>query len=178
MVARLLEPVSAPVLQSSVSAIPPVRNLVNKRECSQCYISPSSADRPNPPFPWRFVFSILNVPFPTCRLSSIAMKALAVDKELSPLVQRRFSTVTAASITNSSSSGSGSGSISTSTGTSTSISKGLDGGDDDCVLRVHYSATTNRMLRVAVNSFMDSLALILEVMEKLDVDVLEAQHAG
>lgn len=109
------------------------------------------------------------------------MKALAVDKELSPLVQRRFSTVTAASTTNSSGgSGSGSGSGSTGTGTSTSISisKGLDDGDDECVLRVHYRATTNRMLRVAVNSFMDSLALILEVMEKLDVDVLEAQHAG
>lgn len=32
------------------------------------------------------------------------------------------------------------------------------------------------MLRVSVNSFMDSLALILEVMEKLDADVLEAQN--
>lgn len=79
------------------------------------------------------------------------MKALSVDKELSPLVQRSFSTVTD------------------------------DGKDDDDtaqtnVLRVHYKATTNRMLRVSVNSFMDSLALILEVMEKLDADVLEAQN--
>lgn len=78
------------------------------------------------------------------------MKALSVDKELSPLVRRSFSTIAA------------------------------DGGDDRCaqtnVLRVHYKATTNRMLRVSVNSFMDSLALILEVMEKLDVDVLEAQN--
>lgn len=48
---------------------------------------------------------------------------------------------------------------------------------DDCILRVHYRATTNRMLRVAVNSFMDSLALVLEVMEKLDADVLEAKLA-
>jgi EKC/KEOPS complex subunit PCC1/LAGE3 len=28
------------------------------------------------------------------------------------------------------------------------------------------------MLRVAVNSFMDSLKLVLEVMEQLDVDVI------
>lgn len=79
------------------------------------------------------------------------MKALGVDKELSPLVRRSFSTLAA------------------------------DGGGDESsaqtnVLRVHYKATTNRMLRVSVNSFMDSLALILEVMEKLDVDVLEAQN--
>lgn len=58
-----------------------------------------------------------------------------------------------------------------------------DGGNEGSgaqtnVLRVHYKATTNRMLRVSVNSFMDSLALILEVMEKLDVDVLEAENAG
>lgn len=59
-----------------------------------------------------------------------------------------------------------------------------DGGDNEesgaqtNVLRVHYKATTNRMLRVSVNSFMDSLALILEVMEKLDADVLEAENAG
>ena len=39
-------------------------------------------------------------------------------------------------------------------------------------LKVEYRATTNRMLRVAVNSFMDQLKLVLEVMEQLDVDVL------
>ncbi|KAF3768907.1 transcription factor Pcc1, partial [Cryphonectria parasitica EP155] len=93
----------------------------------------------------------LNVPFPTSRLSSIAMRALAVDKELSPLKKSLAS------------------------GHRSPDAAAAAGG---CVLRVHYKATTNRMLRVAVNSFMDSLALILEVMERLDVDVLEAQHAG
>lgn len=39
------------------------------------------------------------------------------------------------------------------------------------VLRTEYKATTNRMLRVAVNGFMESLGVILEVMEELDVDV-------
>ncbi|ROW01634.1 hypothetical protein VSDG_02011 [Cytospora chrysosperma] len=85
----------------------------------------------------------IDVPFPTARLSSIAVEAITVDNELSPLVRRAFSTVAAD-----------------------------DGAGEKCVLRVQYNATTNRMLRVAVNSFMDSLAMILEIMERLDVDVL------
>ena len=40
------------------------------------------------------------------------------------------------------------------------------------VLRTGYKATTNRMLRVAVNGFMESLGVVLGVMEELDVDVL------
>lgn len=34
------------------------------------------------------------------------------------------------------------------------------------------------MLRVAVNSFMEGLKLVLEVMEQLDVDVLAAEKAN
>lgn len=41
------------------------------------------------------------------------------------------------------------------------------------VLRTEYRATTNRMLRVAVNGFMESLGVVLQMMEELDVDVLE-----
>lgn len=52
-----------------------------------------------------------------------------------------------------------------------------EGSSDQSVLRVEYQAATNRMLRVAVNSFLDSLALVMEVMEELDVDVVEAQQA-
>ena len=44
----------------------------------------------------------------------------------------------------------------------------------DTVLRTHYRATTNRMLRVAVNGFMESVGVVLQVMEELDVDVLES----
>ena len=40
------------------------------------------------------------------------------------------------------------------------------------ILCTEYKATTNRMLRVAVNGFMESLGVVLEVMEELDVDVL------
>lgn len=104
--------------------------------------------------------SQIDVPFPTARLSSIAIKAITVDKELSPLVRREFSTVNVASA----SGGAG---------------VRVEGVDDDVtgqnVMRVLYKATTNRMLRVSVNSFMDSLSLILEVMERLDADVLESR---
>ncbi|KAK3335350.1 transcription factor Pcc1-domain-containing protein [Cercophora scortea] len=86
----------------------------------------------------------LNIPFPDARLASVALRALKVDKELSALVQRDLSTATAA------------------------------GSEEETILHVKYRATTNRMLRVAVNSFMESVALVLEVMEELDVDVLEA----
>lgn len=40
------------------------------------------------------------------------------------------------------------------------------------ILQVQYLATTNRMLRVAVNGFMESLGVVLGVMEELDLDVL------
>ena len=42
------------------------------------------------------------------------------------------------------------------------------------VLLIDYKATTNRMLRVAVNGFMESLVVVLEVMEQLDADVLSS----
>lgn len=41
------------------------------------------------------------------------------------------------------------------------------------VLKTEYRATTNRMLRVAVNGFLESLGVVLQVMEELDVDVLQ-----
>jgi EKC/KEOPS complex subunit PCC1/LAGE3 len=91
---------------------------------------------------------VIDVPFPTARLASVGLQALSVDKELSPLVHREFQTVS------------------------------QDGSDDDSVLRIVYKATTNRMLRMAVNAFMDSLHMVIEVMEALDVDVLEALKAG
>lgn len=44
--------------------------------------------------------------------------------------------------------------------------------EDLTVLKVSYSATTNRMLRVSTNGFFESLALVLQCMEELDVDVV------
>ena len=49
------------------------------------------------------------------------------------------------------------------------------GEDDDgklTILRTEYKATTNRMLRVAVNGFMESLGVVLGIMEELDVDMM------
>lgn len=44
---------------------------------------------------------------------------------------------------------------------------------DKTVLRVDYSATTNRMLRVAVNGFFESVGVVVGVMKDLDVDVVD-----
>ena len=51
-----------------------------------------------------------------------------------------------------------------------------EAGCPEKVLRIDYSATTNRMLRVAVNGFLESLRTVIEVMEELDLDVLH--HKG
>lgn len=91
--------------------------------------------------------STLSVPFPTSRLASTALKAIQVDAERSPLVRRQLS-----------------------------LAPGTDG-DDTHFLKVDYRATTNRMLRVSVNSFMDSLRLVVEVMEQLDEDVLAQEDS-
>ncbi len=69
------------------------------------------------------------------------MQALQVDKELSPLVQRSFIIIAPSSPAD-----------------STSVQS------DKSMLRTEYKATTNRMLRVAVNGFMESLTLVLGVM--------------
>jgi EKC/KEOPS complex subunit PCC1/LAGE3 len=80
-------------------------------------------------------------------LAETTLKSLAVDEELSPLVRRSFSLVN---------------------------TRGEDAGNDEenTVLRTEYKATTNRMLRVAVNGFFESLNVVVQVMEELDVDVL------
>ncbi|KAF5021246.1 hypothetical protein F66182_6715 [Fusarium sp. NRRL 66182] len=96
---------------------------------------------------------VLNVPFPTARLATTALKAIQVDPELSPLVRRQLTVVPAPT------------------------TQGPDGTDADArLLEVQYRATTNRMLRVAVNGFMESLKLVVEVMEQLDTDVLGHQQ--
>lgn len=102
---------------------------------------------------------VIDVPLPTHRLASSALQALQVDAELSPLVQRTFS-------------------IASANPNSNSLMAGMNGhGGDVVVLRTQYKATTNRMLRVAVNGFMESLGVVLGVMEELDVDVLEVRSS-
>jgi EKC/KEOPS complex subunit PCC1/LAGE3 len=97
---------------------------------------------------------VIDVPLLDHRLASTAMRALQVDAELSPLVRRSFSLV-AGNVAN--------GNI-----------VAEDGSDPhETILRTEYRATTNRMLRVAVNGFMESLGVVLQVMEELDVDMLQ-----
>ena len=108
------------------------------------------------------------IPLPTHRLASSALRALSVDAELSPLVHRSFSLVL-----------------------SDAIEPHREENQthvNDChfptedierltVLRAEYKAATNRMLRVAVNGFMESMGVVLGVMQELDVDVLAEDHA-
>jgi len=84
----------------------------------------------------------LHTPLPTPRLASIALRALSIDPELSPLVQRSFSLTT------------------------------------PTILTTYYSATTNRMLRVAVNGFFESLGVVLACMRELDGDVVGDEWKG
>jgi len=111
------------------------------------------------PHPSEFPCSlVIDVPLLDHRLASTAMRALQVDAELSPLVRRNFSVVTTAAVNGMS-------------------QDSADGAEDThkTILRTEYSATTNRMLRVAVNGFMESLGVVLQVMEELDVDVLQSR---
>jgi len=91
---------------------------------------------------------VISIPLPSERLATSALRALQVDKELSPLVRRSFS-------------------LASPTTEAGSVGAG------NTILRTEYKATTNRMLRVAVNGFMESLGVVLGIMEELDVDVLE-----
>ncbi|KAI7547640.1 hypothetical protein KC331_g4897 [Hortaea werneckii] len=128
--------------------------------------------------------------------SQSALRTLQIDEELSPLVRRSFSLVAATPdnltavqhdpyraslVTNAApaeaiqdlsatndhtgekSSGNGDG------------SKGQEADVTARVLKVDYKASTNRMLRVAVNGFFESLGVVIQVMEELDVDVLQAK---
>ncbi|KAI9053586.1 hypothetical protein LZ554_002540 [Drepanopeziza brunnea f. sp. 'monogermtubi'] len=110
----------------------------------------------------------IDIPLPTARLATAALQALQVDKELSPLVHRCFSTLAptdAITQTNAASPG-----VRTE-----AEAEALAG--ERSVLRTEYKATTNRMLRVAVNGFMESLGLVLGIMEELDVDVLGVESS-
>jgi EKC/KEOPS complex subunit PCC1/LAGE3 len=99
-------------------------------------------------------YSDIRIPFPTARLANIAIRSLSVDPELSSLVRRSLEVVEA--------------SIASQNGTQTNGTAG----HDKTVLKVIYAATTNRMLRVAVNGFFESLGLVVQVMEDLDEDVV------
>ncbi|CAK7239889.1 MAG: hypothetical protein STHCBS139747_001324 [Sporothrix thermara] len=101
----------------------------------------------DPDFPCSLV---IDIPFPTARLATVALQVLSVDKELSPSVRRSFEV---------------------------HVAPDAPAGDsaDKTVLRTTYEASTNRMLRVSVNAFFDSVSLVAEVMEGMDEDVLATE---
>jgi EKC/KEOPS complex subunit PCC1/LAGE3 len=86
--------------------------------------------------------STLHIPFPTAHLASTALSVLSVDAELSPLVRRSFALAAP------------------------------DDSAEQTLLHVDYAATTNRMLRVAVNGFFESVGVVLGVMKDLDMDMI------
>ncbi|KAL5001092.1 transcription factor Pcc1-domain-containing protein [Aspergillus recurvatus] len=94
----------------------------------------------------------ISLPLPSYRLASSAMRALEVDAELSPHVRRCFALKSP-----------------------NPEDQSADGDEGKTVLETTYKATTNRMLRVAVNGFMESLGVVLGVMEELDVDMLKEE---
>ncbi|CAK7208191.1 hypothetical protein SBRCBS47491_000008 [Sporothrix bragantina] len=102
----------------------------------------------DPDFPCSLV---IDIPFPTARLATVALQVLSVDKELSPSVRRSFAVHSAPDAASD------------------------DSADAKTVLRTTYEASTNRMLRVSVNAFFDSIGLVAEVMEGMDEDVLAAE---
>lgn len=117
----------------------------------------------------------ITLPLPTHRLAFSAFRALSVDAELSPLVRRSFF-LTISSENSSKPRTAGVAEINLNGNVSSNPKTNGEelGKDEDLtVLRIEYKATTNRMLRVAVNGFMESLGVVLGVMEELDVDVLE-----
>ncbi|CAK7272586.1 hypothetical protein SEPCBS57363_005205 [Sporothrix epigloea] len=109
----------------------------------------------DPDFPCLLV---IDIPFPTARLATIALQVLSVDKELSPSVRRSFSVH-----------GAGRSALEDAT------TDDASGADTATVLRTTYEASTNRMLRVSVNAFFDSVGLVTEVMEGMDEDVLASE---
>jgi EKC/KEOPS complex subunit PCC1/LAGE3 len=66
-------------------------------------------------------------------------------------------------------------SIATALPTTSAASSHASDDGDATVLRTIYSATTNRMLRVSVNGFFESLSVVLQTIEELDVDVIQAK---
>ena len=105
----------------------------------------------------RFLDRTISLPLPDNRLADSALRALEVDAELSPFVKRSLTLVTAT------------------TDSPLESPKQEQSEAAQTVLKVAYRATTNRMLRVAVNGFMESLGVVLGVMQELDVDSLREE---
>ena len=101
-----------------------------------------------------------------------------MDAELSPLVQRSFSLVSVDRFQDSTSNSAAGIGVSNGTSTQVEPSNGELSTEEKTVLRTVYRAATNRMLRVSVNGFFESMGVVLGVMQELDVDVLAEEMGG
>ncbi|KAI5297473.1 dolichyl-phosphate beta-glucosyltransferase [Ascosphaera pollenicola] len=101
-------------------------------------------------FPYRLTISL---PLPAYRLADAAKRTVEVDKELSSSVSRRISL---AGITRE-----GEKADSISSGSSDESASDAVKQDEPTLMITEYSAATNRMLRVAVNGFMESIGVVL-----------------
>ncbi len=116
------------------------------------------------------------IPLPTHRLASSALRALSVDAELSPLVRRTFSLAPPdfekGGTPYGSADANGVARLHSPASSAAAAPVNVPAYERWTSLRTEYKAATNRMLRVAVNGFMESMGVVLSVMEELDVDVL------
>ncbi|KXS96196.1 hypothetical protein AC578_2832 [Pseudocercospora eumusae] len=121
------------------------------------------------------------IPFPSNRLAKAALRTLSVDPELSSLVERSFSLVTAVPDSQSAVQHDPFKAALLANAApaepihATTTNDSSDGQLDDpaaTILKTEYKATTNRMLRVSVNGFFESLGTVIQVMEELDIDVV------
>ncbi|KAL8988547.1 MAG: hypothetical protein Q9177_002402 [Variospora cf. flavescens] len=118
---------------------------------------------------------VITIPLPTHRLASSALRALQVDAELSPLVRRSFSLVSPSETQSEASNGS----VDAPSLNGNPAQESTNGDiplEEKTILRTEYQATTNRMLRVSVNGFLESMGVVLGIMQELDVDVLAEHH--
>ena len=125
----------------------------------------------------------IKIPFPTHRLASIAQRALTVDKELSSQVQRSIFVLPENTSPNGVNEGFGETAVASNTNDIECKSNGNGLLGDGIVpsssdptptdLRIEYTAATNRLLRVAVNGFFDSLRVVLHTMQELDTDTID-----
>ncbi|KAK4993452.1 hypothetical protein LTR50_000382 [Elasticomyces elasticus] len=114
----------------------------------------------------------IHIPLPNHRLANAAIQTLSVDQELSPLVQRSFSLVSPSSIQSEHLADHPLPNSLPVNTTPEDPSQTTHAEEQETVLKTEYRATTNRMLRVAVNGFFESMGVVLQVMEELDVDVI------
>lgn len=130
----------------------------------------------------------IRLPFPSTRLANIALQALSVDEELSPLVRRCFSLDSHRADYKTSSDSDPAMRMNVSPLTGGVLRLGPDyvgarnasedGQLQKNVLVVEYRATTNRMLRVSVNGFFESVGVIISSMRELDEDVIGNEWVG